>query len=34
MDVETIVAYFLMFLLFGGIMGIAMWLTWHIKKGK
>ena len=32
MDTETIVAYSLVFLLFGGFMGLAMWLVWHIKK--
>jgi hypothetical protein len=32
MDIETIAAYFLLFLIFGGIMGLAMWLVWHIEK--
>jgi len=32
MDIETIVAYFLLFLIFGGVMGIAMWLVWHINN--
>jgi len=32
MDTENIMAYFLVFLIFGGIIGLAVWLVWHIKK--